>query len=333
MWKGGIAGCGFFGQIQLEAWRRMDGVQIVAAADPDLARARNSAQRAYASAEEMLDREQLDFLDIATRPESHPDLVRLAVLRKLPVICQKPIATSWAAALSMVETAERAGVPFMIHENWRWQPWYREAKRRIDRGDIGAPLAYHFRTRKNDGAGPSPYPLQPYFSRMPRLLIHETLVHHIDTARYLFGDIEWVLARTRRINPAIVGEDQAILTLSHAGGLTGVVDGHRFADPAPDGPVLGEATFEGERGVLFLRGDGDLLIGGERAWRNEATEGYRGDSVRATQQHFLDCLENGRSFESGGREYLKTFGAVEAAYRSAVSGCAVRVAPGFPSLT
>jgi hypothetical protein len=47
--------------------------------------------------------------------------------------------------------------------------------------------------------------------------------------------------------------------------------------------------------------------------------------VRATQQHFVDCLASGRPFESGGREYLKTFGVVEAAYRSAEIGQAVRV--------
>lgn len=327
MLKGGIVGCGFFGQIQLEAWRRMDGLEIVAAADPDLERARRSAPRAYASAEAMFAAEQLDFVDIATRPEQHLDLVRAAAARKLPVICQKPIAPTWTDAVAMVDAAEQAGIPFMIHENWRWQPWFREIRRRIQAGDIGAPLAYHFRVRKNDGAGPSPYPAQPYFARMPRLLIYETLVHHIDTARCLFGDVAWVLARMRRINPVIIGEDQAILTLTHAGGLTGVVDGHRFADPQPDGGVLGEAWFEGEAGALFVRGDGDIFRGAERVWQNPVTAGYRGDSVRATQQHFLECLASGQPFESGGREYLKTFGVVEAAYQSAAAGCAVRVAP------
>jgi len=39
--------------------------------------------------------------------------------------------------------------------------------------------------------------------------------------------------------------------------------------------------------------------------------------VRATQAHFIDCLANGSKFESGGRPYLRTFAAVEAAYRSA----------------
>jgi D-apiose dehydrogenase len=45
--------------------------------------------------------------------------------------------------------------------------------------------------------------------------------------------------------------------------------------------------------------------------------GYRGDSVRATQQHFIDCLRSGDEFESDAREYLQTVALVEAAYESA----------------
>ncbi len=53
----------------------------------------------------MLDREQLDFVDIATRPETHLGLVRLAAERRVPVICQKPMASKWAEAVAMVEAA------------------------------------------------------------------------------------------------------------------------------------------------------------------------------------------------------------------------------------
>src|SRR5215813_14070842 len=99
----------------------------------------------------------------------------------------------------MVEVAERADSRLMIHENWRWQPWYREAAQIIATGRLGAPLSYSFRTRKRDGLGPAPYQQQPYFAEMPRLLIHETLVHHIDTARFLFGPIASISAQKRRI--------------------------------------------------------------------------------------------------------------------------------------
>jgi len=311
----GIIGCGFFAQFHIEGWRRMPEVELAAAVDPDIERARRAAPRAYATAEEMLDAERLDFVDIATRPDSHAALVRLAASRKIPVICQKPMAPSWADAVGMVEAAEAAGIPFMIHENWRWQPWHRALKSIIDRGEIGRPIDYWFHTRRNDGRSPAPYSHQPYFARMTRLLIYETLVHHIDTARFLFGDLEAIYAQARRHNPVIAGEDQALLMLTHVD-ISGIIDGHRFLDPEPDGPVMGQATVEGELGVLRLLGTGDIFRGSEKIWTNEVQEGYRGDSVRATQQHFVECLRSSVPFESGGREYLKTFRAVEAAYES-----------------
>ena len=87
--RGGMVGCGYFAQFHIEAWRRIPGVELAAASDPVLARARQAAPQAY-SAEEMFDGERLDFVDVATRPDCHLPLVRLAAGRKTPVICQKP---------------------------------------------------------------------------------------------------------------------------------------------------------------------------------------------------------------------------------------------------
>ena len=39
--RGALIGCGYFGQIQLDAWRRMEGVEIVAACDPRAEAAEN----------------------------------------------------------------------------------------------------------------------------------------------------------------------------------------------------------------------------------------------------------------------------------------------------
>lgn len=321
--RGALIGCGFFGRIQAEAWRRIPEAEIVAACDTDLERARAVAPRAYSSAEQMLERERLDFVDIATPPESHPHLVGLAARQGLAIICQKPMAAGWAEALGMVAVAEAAGVRLIIHENWRWQPWFRLAHERIQAGDIGRPLAYWFRVRQNDGRGPEPYPKQPYFRRMPRLLIYETLVHHIDVARFLFGDLVSVYAQARRINPRIAGEDRAVLVLTHAGGLEGLIDGHRFLDLAPDSPPMCEAVFEGDEAVLQVTAEGHVCLNGARLWENCVRQGYRGDSVRAAQQHFVSALLSGAACESEGRDYLKTFGAVEAAYRSIEAGRAV----------
>jgi predicted dehydrogenase len=322
--RGAIVGCGYFAQFQLEAWARMPDVEIVAACDLDPERARKAAPRAYPSAAEMLDREPVDFIDIATRPASHLELVRLALSRGIPTICQKPMAPTWEEALEMVRMAQGAKAPLVIHENWRWQPWYRAARRIVESGGIGKPVSYLFRTRQRDGSGANPYARQPYFAQMPRLLIYETMVHHIDTARFLFGPIESVYAQVRRHNPVIRGEDCALVVMRHAGSVDGVIDGHRFVDTEPPGAAMGEAWIDGEEAGLRIDGRGEIFRGAEVVF-TPVEQGYRGDSVFATQRHFVDCLRTGAASESSAAEYLYTFGAVEAAYRSIAERRLVRM--------
>lgn len=315
--RGALIGCGFFGQIQLEAWRRMEGVSITAACDMALDRAASSAPRAYTDPAEMLDKEQLDFVDIATRPDTHAELIRLCVDRKLPSICQKPLATSMSEALELAALARISGVPVMVHENWRWQPWFREAKSLIEKGAIGAPICYQFRVRQADGMGPRPYPNQPYFAHMPQLLVYETLIHFVDTARFLFGDIESVQAHLRKLNPIIAGEDRAILVLSHMNSVDGVIDGHRFRDPEPPGTGMANSFLEGEEGSLHILATGEIHSKGQCLYQPGALAGYKGDSVRATQEHFLAHLRTSSALETSIENYLGSFAATAAAYVSA----------------
>jgi predicted dehydrogenase len=295
----------------------MDSAQLVAACDPDLSRAAAAAPNAYSSAEAMLDRESLDFVDIVTRPETHLELVRMTTSRGIPTICQKPLAPAAAESAEIARVAEDSRVRVMVHENWRWQPWYRAAKRLIEDGTTGRPITYRIRTVKPDGYGPNAYESQPYFRTYPRLLLFETMIHHLDTARFLFGEVERLYAQVRKNNPLIRGEDEAHVMLTHASGLIGTADGHRFLDTDEPGPAMGEAWLEGENGVLHIAGSGHVRMGGRTLWENTVSEGYRGDSVRATQEHFIRCLNTGAPFESDVREYLKTIALVEAAYASA----------------
>jgi predicted dehydrogenase len=314
--KGAMIGCGWFAENHRQAWLRIPEVEIVAAADLRLDRAQRFAKRAYSSAEQMLDSEELDFVDIATHAASHLHMVSLAGQKKIPILCQKPIAPDWAGAIKIVNAAGAAGVRLMIHENWRWQPWYRVVHEMFARGDLGAPIGYGFRFRRRDGLGEEPYTEQAYFRQEPRLIIQVTLVHHIDTARFLFGEIDSVYAQASRRNPRIAAEDQAILTLTHTSGIHGWIDGHRFLPPNPDGPAMGDAFFEGELGTLSILSTGDVYRDNVLVWKNQVTSGPLGDSVRATLAHFISCLKDGTPFESEGRSYLRTFAAVEAAYRS-----------------
>ncbi len=333
-----MIGAGFFARLQVEGWRRVPGVEIVAVADPVMKKTREFATewqipRFYPDAEAMLERERPDFVDIVTRPDARLSLVRLAASRAVHVICQKPMAPTWDECVAMVETCRAAGVRLLMHENWRWQPWYREIKKLLDRGMAGPIFHAGFQMRTGEGRGPEPYAVQPYFREMERLLVYETAVHFLDTFRFLLGEITSIFCQTRRINPVISGEDYAVVQLLFAGGARGLLDCNRIAGPLPAPVAFGWLTLEGERGTIRLTPEGELWISeyGKQEIRHDyliPSEGYKGDSIKATQEHLIRCLLTGERCESEGEDYLKTVAAVFACYTSAESGRVVSLDPG-----
>src|SRR6476469_6428029 len=95
----GVFGAGFWAPFQLAAWNEVAGAKCVAIYNRTVSKAEKLARAldipaVYSSPEELLDRESLDFLDIITDVSSHPRLVSMAAERHLPVICQKPLASS-----------------------------------------------------------------------------------------------------------------------------------------------------------------------------------------------------------------------------------------------
>src|SRR5262245_51014446 len=140
-----VAGAGFWAHYQLAAWKEVPGVECVAVCDRDRSKAEKLAAargvpKAYADAAEMLDREKPDFLDIVSDVASHAPLVRLAAERKVAVICQKPMGRTLEECEQLVGVCRKAGVPFAVHENWRWQAPLRRVKELLAAGSIGAPF-------------------------------------------------------------------------------------------------------------------------------------------------------------------------------------------------
>jgi D-apiose dehydrogenase len=236
--KGVMIGGGYFAQFQAEAWQRIPGAQMVAVADAAPGKAQAFASqwsipRAYESVAEALDRERPDFVDIATRPAAHLPLLREAAARGIHVICQKPMAPTMDECVAMVEACEAAGVRLLIHENWRWQPWYREVKKILDRGQLGPVFQFSAQWRTGDGRGDKPYPTQPYFAEMPLLMVYETLVHVLDTFRYLGGELATIYCLNRRVNPVLVGEDLSLILATFNNGEPGHIDGNSNSGPVP----------------------------------------------------------------------------------------------------
>lgn len=328
-------GTGFFSPFHYDAWNRLPGVDLVGVCvKSNRARGEEFADRygaaaVYTDPEEMLDSTAPDLVDIITTPESHAELVALAAERRIPMICQKPLAPTLTDAERLVETAEAADTLLVTHENWRFKPWNREIGRLIEAGAIGTPYTVTFRMRPGDGQGPRAYlDRQPYFQTMPRFLIHETGIHMIDVFRFLMGEIDGVFARLRTLNPVIAGEDAGLVTFSFASGAAGLLDGNRLADfPAANTRLtMGTLLVEGSDGAIRLDGAGRLFrraFGSQEEvetpydWDNR---GYGGDAVRALQAHVLRHLREGASIENTGRDYLTNLHVEEAVYRSHAEG-------------
>ncbi len=328
--RGAVIGAGYFSKFQYEAWGRIPEVEIVAACDLDEQKVRAvqaefRIPKSYTSWAEMLEQERPDFVDIITPPLTHAEMCAFASMRGIHVICQKPLAPTLEEAGRIVETARIAGVRLMVHENFRWQPWYRKIKEIQSAATIGEFTHIHMLTRLGDGWGERAYlDRQPFFRDYPRLLIYETGVHFIDTFRYLLGEVNYVYAHLRRLNSVIRGEDAGQLFLRFENDATALWDANRYNETEAPNPryTFGEIRVDATGGHLTMDTESNIRIKrlGEAGWNLEyarENRNFAGDSVYALQRHFVDCMLSGREFESNGSEYLKTLAVVFAAYASA----------------
>lgn len=325
-----MVGAGYFSQFHVDAWGRMPRADLVGVCDRNLETAKATGAAAYDDLEAMLEAVCPDILDVVVPPMAHADTLRIAFARGVKhVICQKPFCQTLEEAKAIVGEAEAAGVTLIVHENFRFQPWFRYIKDVLDADELGDLQQISFRLRPGDGQGPRAYlDRQPYFQKMERLLIHETAVHFIDTYRYLLGDPTAVYADLRRLNPVIAGEDAGFFIMDHPNGVRSLFDGNRHIDHIATNTrwTMGEALVEGTKGVLELLGDGTV-------WKRKfgslerslvftpTTEGFAGDCVYALQAHVVAGVLDGAPFENLARDYLTVVAIEEAVYRSDAEGC------------
>ena len=329
--KGALIGCGFFAQNHLNAWRdlRAEGVELIAVCDIDPEKAKTAAEtfgipRTYTNPAALFESEDLDFVDIATRTETHRDVVSLAIQHGIRTIVQKPLSPDWATSLAMVRLAKKADVPLAVHENFRYQAPMQAVKRVLDSGVIGAPswarLSFRF--------GFDVYKTQPYFHHEKRLVILDSGIHILDLARFFLGEVRHLSCETQRRNPKNIGEDTATMMLRHATGAVSIVESTYEARQIPDPILQTLVTIEGENGSIKLHEDFRLVVtksGSTEesfvgspllAWTSQPWHTLQ-ESVLTTQRSIIGAWRAGHDAETSGIDNLKTFALVEAAYRAA----------------
>jgi len=330
-------GAGFWARYQLAGWRELAGAECVALYNRTLSKAEALAREfdipsIYNDPEELLEKEKLDFVDIVTDVDHHESFMKMAAARKLPVICQKPMAPTLRIAEEMVQSCQEMGVPLMINENWRWQTPLRELKRVLLSGEIGQP----FRARIDMISGFPVFRNQPFLGDLEQFILMDLGSHILDVARFFFGEADRLYCQTHRAHPDIKGEDVATVILRMGGETTVLVEMAYAGNPLERECFPQTLAFvEADKGSLELTADYWIKVTTAHgtvakrypppnySWADPAYQVVH-SSIVACQANLLQGLHGG-SVETSGEDNLKTVRLVFASYESAASGKAVVV--------
>jgi len=168
----------------------------------------------------MLEREDLDFVDVITDVDTHSQFVRLVAEYHLPVVCQKPLAPSLAEAQEMAAACRTAGISLLVNENFRWQTPIRALHHELRSGVIGR----IFRARVQFANSFPVFENQPFLKQLEQFILTDMGTHVLDVTRFLFGEAHSLYCRSARVNPDIRGEDVATVMLGMASGATVVCE-------------------------------------------------------------------------------------------------------------
>ena len=332
-----LLGCGFASEFHLKSWRMVPKVEVIAICDPDPKKLQARAQefgigRTFTSVQDLMQGIEVDAYDVVTPPETHREVTEQLVSRGRPVLCQKPLAITLDDARAIVDLYAQRQVRLMVNENWRWRAWFQEIRRQVQQGAVGEPF-YARLSIRSPAAVPTPehpetflIPRQPRLKAMPQLIILEFLVHHIDTMRFLFGEVDSVYVQTRSPVKTVVGETVVTMVLNQ-GPVLGVLDTSWASYGYPTTTSADTLVVEGTGGSLFLNDDGRLTLSGASGRIERIPVDTTDSYVRmywGAINHFAECLRSGAPFQTNGPDNLKTLEIAFRAYESARENTVLR---------
>ncbi len=217
-----VAGAGYIGQAHMTAARASMGCTLSAVVDPSPA-ARAVADAAgvplYASIEELLARDRPDGLVLATPNALHVPQSLLCVDAGLPILLEKPIATTVAEGRRLVDAVARTGARVLIGHHRAHSPIMAKARQVVESGQLGRLVAvmgsatflkpdHYFEDgpwRREPGGGP--------------ILLN--MIHEVHNLRMLCGEIVSVQAFASSATRGFAVEDTVAINLRFASGVLG----------------------------------------------------------------------------------------------------------------
>jgi len=201
MIRAAVVGLGKMGLSHLAILRAHPDVELVAVCD-GLSYVTRSLERfgglkGYNDFDEMLRKESLDAILIATPSKSHATMVEKAILAGIHVFCEKPFVLDPAAGERLAEMAERAGLVTQVGYHYRFVGTFGEAARIVRSGALGRihhvgaeaygpvvlqPKGSTWRSDRNEGGG----------------VVYDYACHAIDLVHSMIGPLRGVSGVIRK---------------------------------------------------------------------------------------------------------------------------------------
>ena len=278
----------------------------------------------YDDYRQMLARERLDIVTIATHPGLHRDIVEHAVREGVRAIfCEKPLALVLEDADAMVEVCRSAGCLLSVNHSRRWHPAYQKALELLQAGMIGELISM-----SGFCQGCKPYPSWQSEEEGP--LLHDA-VHLFDLFRIFGGHATAVIGTARRRRLPYPVEDDSQVIFEFASGIAAVAQVNELTRYARF-----ELELQGADGLIRLSDAEQRLWTSVRlpALRNEpdptpewwklepvAFPEYRPASpMLEAVTELVACLETGGKPSSSGEDGVASLEMCMAAYESQARG-------------
>ncbi|MET0416973.1 MAG: Gfo/Idh/MocA family oxidoreductase [Actinoplanes sp.] len=282
----------------------------------------------------------LDLVVVATPNRQHVPMAQAALAAGLPVVVDKPLASTSADARALVEEAERRGVPLTVFQNRRWDGDFLTARARVERGELGRVLRFESRFERfrptikpgwRELAGPEE----------AGGALFDLGAHLIDQAVQLFGSVERVYAEVDRRRAGAEVDDDAFVALTHTNGVhSHLWMGAVTAQLGPRLRVLGDRAgyttygLDVQEAALHEGGRPDQPGWGEVPPERYGLLGVDGDlrpvptepgAYQTFYQQVATALRDGTPMPVDPRDSVATVELIELAHRSAAEGVVLPV--------
>jgi predicted dehydrogenase len=175
-----LVGCGGITTWHLRAYRAA-GYRVVALSDINLENATLKRDEFYPDADvtddvsEVLRRDDVEVVDIATHTAVRPPLVEAALKARKHVLSQKPFVTDLSIGKRLVALADKMGVTLAVNQNARWAPHFSYVREAVRGGLLGEVEGAHCDVHWDHG-----WVKGTAFETTPHLILYDFAIHWFD---------------------------------------------------------------------------------------------------------------------------------------------------------